>query len=109
MKKIVLLSLLIASAATPALAISRYNSMSFTCGQAKAIIDRERAVIMRYPSSRVRNMTLYDRFVSDSNACDTGFYAYQDYMPTKDRADCPVYICRPSTDFDEDDLIIPRR
>ncbi|MBB4570489.1 hypothetical protein [Rhizobium leucaenae] len=109
MKKIVLLSLLIASAATPALAISRYNSMSFTCGQARAIIDRERAVIMRYPSARVRNMTLYDRVVSDSNACDPGYYAYQDYMPTKDRPNCPVYTCRPSTDFDDDDLLIPHR
>ncbi|MDL2407286.1 hypothetical protein PY650_16760 [Rhizobium calliandrae] len=106
MKKIVLLGLLITSAATPALAISRYNSMSFTCGQAKAIIDRERAVIMRHPSSRVRNMTLYDRFVSDSNACDSGYYAYQDYLPTKDRSDCPVYTCRPSTDFDRHDLLL---
>ncbi|MBB3453679.1 hypothetical protein FHT86_001935 [Rhizobium sp. BK313] len=107
MKKIILLGLLIASAATPALAISRYNSLSFTCAQAKAIINRERAVIMRYPSTRVRNMTLYDRFVTDSDACDPGFYAYQDYMPTKDRSDCPVYTCRPSTDFDDDELFIP--
>jgi hypothetical protein len=107
MKKIIVLGLLIASAATPALAISRYNAMSYTCAQAKAIINRERAVIMRHPSARVRNMTLYDRFVSDSNACDPGYYAYQDYLPTKDRADCPVYTCRPSTDFDHDELIIP--
>jgi hypothetical protein len=107
MKKIIVLGLLIASGATPALAISRYNAMSYTCAQAKAIINRERAVIMRHPSARVRNMTLYDRFVSDSNACDPGYYAYQDYLPTKDRADCPVYTCRPSTDFDHDELIIP--
>jgi hypothetical protein len=106
MKKIMALGLLIASVASPALAISRYNSLNFTCGQAQATINRERAVIMRYPSSRVRNMTLYDRFVADSNSCDTGYYAYQDYLPTKDRPDCPVYICRPSTDFD-DDVLFP--
>jgi hypothetical protein len=105
MKKIILLGLLAASAATPALAISRYNSLSYTCAQAKALINRERAVIMRYPSQRVRNMTLYDRFVSDSDACDSGYYAYQDYLPTKDRPNCPVYTCRPSTDFDDDDRI----
>ncbi len=108
MKKIILLGLLIASAATPVSAISRYNSLSFTCAEARAVINRERAVIMRYPATRTRNMTLYDRFVSDSNACDVGYYAYQNYMPTKDRANCPVYTCRPSTDFDDDDIFLRR-
>ncbi|MDK4714639.1 hypothetical protein [Rhizobium sp. CNPSo 4039] len=108
MKNFILLGLLITSAATPALAISRYNSMSMTCAEARAVINRERAVIMRYPARRTPNMTLYDRYVADSGACDMGFYAYQDYLPTKDRASCPVYICRPATDLDDDDLIFRR-
>jgi len=108
MKKFILLGLLVTSAATPALAISRYNSMSMTCAEARAVINRERAVIMRYPARRTANMTLYDRYVADSGACDMGFYAYQDYLPTKDRASCPVYICRPATDLDDDDLIFRR-
>lgn len=108
MKKFILLGLLVTSAATPAFAISRYNSMSMTCAEARAVINRERAVIMRYPAKRTPNMTLYDRYVADSGACDLGFYAYQDYLPTKDRTSCPVYICRPTTDLDDDDLIFPR-
>ncbi|MGG6895436.1 MULTISPECIES: hypothetical protein [Rhizobium] len=108
MKKIILLGLLIASASTPALAISRYNSMSMTCAEAKATINRERAVIMRYPARRTSKMTLYDRYVADSRACDVGYYADQDYLPTKDRASCPVYICRPTSDL-EDELLIFRR
>ncbi|ASW06148.1 hypothetical protein PH562_15915 [Rhizobium sp. CNPSo 4062] len=108
MKNFILLGLLVTSAATPALAISRYNSMSMTCAEARAVINRERAVIMRYPARRTPNMTLYDRYVADSGACDMGFYAYQDYLPTKDRASCPVYICRPATDLDDDDLIFRR-
>ncbi len=108
MKKIALLGLLGISMATPALAISRYNSMSMTCAEAKAVINRERAVIMRYPARRTPNMTLYDRYVADSGACDIGYYAYQDYLPTKDRVSCPVYICRPTTDLDDDDLIFRR-
>ncbi|MBB6483389.1 hypothetical protein [Rhizobium lusitanum] len=108
MKKIVLLSLAIISASTPALAISRYNSMSMTCAEARATINRERAVIMRYPAKRTPKMTLYDRYVADSRSCDVGFYADQDYLPTKDRASCPVYICRPATDFDDDTLIFRR-
>jgi hypothetical protein len=105
-----LVSLFAASiAATPALAISRYNSMSYSCAQANAIIHRERAVIFRHPSGRVKNMTLYDRYVADSQACDFGYYAYRDYLPTKDTASCPVYTCVPSTDFDDDDEILPLR
>ena len=109
MRKIILLAALTACVASPAVAINRYNSMSYTCSAAQALIDRERAVIMRYPAPRTKNMTLYDRYVEDSRSCDVGFYAYQDYLPTKDTKSCPVYICRPSSDFDDDDLIIPGR
>lgn len=108
MKKIVLLGLAVAStAATPALAINRYNALSYTCPQAQALILRERAVILRYPAERVRNMTLYDRFVADRDSCDIGFYAYRTYIPTKGDQSCPVYICRPSSDFDHHRIIIP--
>jgi hypothetical protein len=108
MKKIIVLGLAATSAAaTPALAINRYNAMSYSCPQAQALIQRERAVILRYPADRVKNMTLYDRFVSDRDSCDVGYYAYQSYIPTKGTPSCPVYTCRPSTDFD-DDVIIPR-
>ncbi|MGO4565005.1 hypothetical protein AB4Z52_08035 [Rhizobium sp. 2YAF20] len=107
MRKSILLGLAIACAAvSQALAINRYNALSYTCPQAQALIQRERAVILRYPAERVRNMTLYDRFVSNSDSCDVGYYAYLSYIPTRGASVCPVYTCRPSTDFD-DDIIIP--
>jgi hypothetical protein len=107
MKKFILLGLATAcTAASPAFAINRYNALSYSCPQAQALIRRERAVILRYPAERVRNMTLYDRFVADSDSCDVGYYAYLSYIPTKGASSCPVYTCRPSTDFD-DDIIIP--
>ena len=108
MRKIILLAALSATMATPALAINRYNSMDYTCAEAQALINRERAVIMRYPAKHARNMTLYDRYVEDSRSCDVGYYADQDFLQTKDKKDCPVYVCRTSTDFD-DDIIIPGR
>jgi len=101
MKTTILIGLLAVCAATPALAISRYNAMTMTCASARATIDRERAVILRYPASRTKGMTLYDRFVQDSRSCDFGYYADRTYIPTKDTASCPVYICRPTTDFDD--------
>jgi hypothetical protein len=108
MKKIIALGMTVASvAATPVLAINRYNAMSYSCQQAQALIQREGAVILRYPADRVKNMTLYDRFVFDRDFCDVGDYAYRSYVPTKGTPSCPVYTCRPSTDFD-DDVIIPR-
>lgn len=109
MQKIILLAAVAACAATPALAINRYNSMSYTCSQAQTLINRERAVIMRYPAPRTKNMTLYDRYVEDTRSCDVGYYAYQDYLPTKDTKSCPVYTCRSSSDLDVDDIIIPGR
>lgn len=83
MKNFILLSLLVTSAATPALAISRYSSMSMTCAEARAIINRERAVIMRYPARRTPNMTLYDRYVADSGACDVGFMPIRIIFPRR--------------------------
>ncbi|PZM17273.1 hypothetical protein [Rhizobium tubonense] len=101
MKKIVLLGLLAVSAmTTPALAINRYNSMSYTCSQAQALVGRERAVIFRYNSGRT-NLPLYDRFVADRDSCDIGFYADRSYIPTKDSKSCPVNSCVPGSDYDE--------
>lgn len=108
MKRMIMISLLAVAAATPALAISRYNAMTMTCAGARATINRERAVILRYPASRTRGMTLYDRFVQDTRSCDYGYYADRTYIPTKDTPSCPVYICRPTTDFD-DELIFRHR
>lgn len=92
--------------ATPALAISRYNSRSMSCDEAHRRIAAERAVILRYPSTRVAGMTLYDRFVSNAGMCGNREIPERFVVPTKDRPNCPVYACKPATD---DDLFIFRR
>jgi hypothetical protein len=100
MKRAILLGLLAAStAANTAFAIGRYDARTYTCSQAQALIDREEAVIFRYPASRAQNMTLYDRYVSDGGFCDRGYYASRAYIPTRDSPSCPVYMCRSTTDF----------
>jgi len=108
MQKIVLLAALAASMATPALAINRYNSMAYSCSAAQAIINRERAVIFRHPATRTKNLTLYDRYVSDRGACNFNEYAFQDYLPTKDNKSCPVYTCHSTSELDDDDIIFRR-
>ncbi|ODS56564.1 MAG: hypothetical protein ABS40_07040 [Agrobacterium sp. SCN 61-19] len=80
--------------AQPALAISRYNSTALTCDQVRQRVLNEGAVILRYPSTRVQGMTLYDRYVTRSAMCDPHEYAERAYVPTRDTARCPVLNCQ---------------
>ena len=85
-------------AASPALAISRYNSQSMSCAAARQAVLEQRAVIFRYPSKRVAGMTLYDRYVRDNRQCDSHEYAERAYIPTRDNPKCPVLACEPLPD-----------
>ncbi|MDH4414416.1 MAG: hypothetical protein QE484_13985 [Rhizobium sp.] len=85
--------------AQPAFAISRYNSTTLTCDQVRQRVLNEGAVILRYPSTRVKGMTLYDRYVTRNAQCDPHEYAERAYVPTRDAARCPVLSCQ---DFDPD-------
>lgn len=80
--------------AEPALAISRYNSTTLTCDQVRQRVINERAVILRYPSTRVKGMTLYDRYVTRSAMCDPHEYAERAYVPARDTDRCPVLNCQ---------------
>jgi hypothetical protein len=85
--------------ASPAMAISRYNSLDRTCEAAHQAIDSEKSVLLRYPS-RSGKVVLYDRYVTDTNQCGTNFYAARTYVPTKDNPSCPVYNCKSSSALD---------
>jgi hypothetical protein len=100
MQKIILLAVLGATIATPALAINRYNSMAYSCAAAQALINREHAVIFRHPADYTPNMTVYDRYVVDRSACNYDEYAFWDHMPTKDSKSCPVYTCHSTSELD---------
>lgn len=88
--------------AQPALAISRYNSTALTCDEVRQRVINERAVILRYPSTRVKGMTLYDRYVTRNALCDQRQYAARAYVPTRDTDRCPVLNCQ---DFEPDTLL----
>jgi hypothetical protein len=81
-------------ATSPALAISRYNSLTISCQAARAAIRNEGAVILRYPSKRVPGMTLFDRYIRNSNYCDVNKYAEWTTVPTKDNPRCRVLNCQ---------------
>lgn len=93
----VLLMTSVASAG-PALAISRYESLSRTCGAVQQLIAGERAVLLRYPS-RSSGIVLYDRYVADVGQCAASEYAARTSVPTRDNPMCPVYNCRSTSVF----------
>ena len=92
--KTVLIALTLLSLASPAAAISRYNSLTMTCEAARQAIRSEGAVILRHPSVRVKDMTLYDRYVRESRYCSVNQYAEDAYIPTRDNPRCPVLNCQ---------------
>lgn len=96
--KIVIAATALACLASPALAISRYNSLDRSCEGVRQLIKSEKAVLLRYPSTR-GNLILYDRYVAGTEQCDTDFYAAQTSIPTKDNPNCPVRNCRSSSDI----------
>ncbi len=88
------LAALLAFPAGDALAISRYNSGSMMCSAIHDALDKERAVIFRYPSG-AGGSQLYDRYVSDRAQCSVGTEARQSVIPSSDGG-CAVVSCRQS-------------
>ncbi len=70
-------------------AISRYNSASMSCAQVRAVVRSEGAVILRWRSDR--GIQRYGRFVAHDGFCPSSESAQISYIPTADRASCPVY------------------
>jgi hypothetical protein len=85
--------------AAPAHAISRYNSQGMSCNKVQSTVQREGAVILRYPSQRNPNHILYDRYVANGRYCAIGEVAVGSSVPTRDRNRCYVLKCE---SFDAD-------
>ena len=101
--KAVLMALGLVLLSAEAHAISRYNSTSMTCNEIKATIRDEGAVILRWRSKS--GIQRYNRFVYHGGFCSAGERAEITYVPSSDRASCPVRACRY---WDPDDDVIFR-
>lgn len=91
----------IALCSSNALAINRYNVTTLTCDNARQILRDQGAAIFRYPSKKVSGMTLYDRYVRNSQSCDYDEYAERATVPTSDNLKCPVLNCEPISNLDD--------
>ena len=90
------LALMIALSVTgPAFAIERINTPQTSCAAIQSVIQRDGAAILRYPSERVANYTLYDRYVAGDRFCRRDERAEPASVPSADGASCRVLLCEP--------------
>ncbi len=97
MLKVLMIAIAFLLTSGSAEAISRYNSKSLSCANAKSLVKRQGAVIYRYPSKRNASLILYDRFVAHGGKCAYGETAAVKGIPTRSGS-CRLLYCRPSTD-----------
>jgi hypothetical protein len=105
--KTVLFAVCMSLVSVEAHAISRYNSTSLSCGEARAIIRSEGAAIMRWSSTRTPGLPLYGRFVDHDGFCPESYRAENSFIPTADRNSCLLLECKPFSP--DDDFLIFRQ
>jgi len=92
--KTILLAACMTLVAAQAQAISRYDPTHMSCGKVQATIARQGAVILRYQSTRVPGVPLYDRYVQSQQFCTMSEVMTRAYVPSADSKSCLVYNCK---------------
>lgn len=100
MKRLTLCLCLVAIS-LPAHALNRYATPTLTCERIQTILKEENAAILRYPSPRIADLTLYDIYVSNGRFCSSGEYGATAYVPARDTRQCRVLECKQRTDDDQ--------
>lgn len=103
--KMILLTASGVVAASGANAEPRYNPRIMQCADVQQAIRDNGAVTLRYMSTRVQNLPLYNRYVRNSSYCDSSEFATPANVPTADNPICRVNICQHRTRDDERDWL----
>ena len=86
-------------AASPASAIERLQTATRSCAEIQSYVRANRAVIVQYPAAQRSAGLLYDRAVANSDVCLGNGFGEQSYVPSRDKRNCAIWVCRPSTDL----------
>ncbi|WP_250939675.1 hypothetical protein [Allorhizobium sonneratiae] len=86
---------------TAGFAIERYESTHYTCSDLHQILQQQGAAILRYPSSHVPGLPLYDRYVRGDMQCGFSKTLEETDIPAKDTSHCPVYHCIDADPYDD--------
>jgi hypothetical protein len=91
-QKLLTLTAILLTAGAPAFAIQRQQTTTRTCSDVQALVRAQGEVILQY--SGRSGVPLYDRAVADRDRCIGSGYGQQTYMPTRDKANCAVWVCK---------------
>jgi hypothetical protein len=87
--KTLLISLGLGALATAAAAQGRPSTLAMTCGQTRALIAQQGAIVLS------TGLHTYDRYVRDQGFCPLGEITQPVWERTADAAQCPIgYRCR---------------
>ncbi len=87
------LILVLVAVTMPAHAVSRYATPGLSCARVQGILESEGLAILRYPSPRNSQLTLYDMYAHSSRFCPDGEIARPASVPTSDNNRCRVRRC----------------
>jgi len=74
-------------------AITRIRADRNSCAVLQQTLAREGAAVIRWPSKRVSNYLLYDRYVSPRYRCRLGWEPVRATVPAADNPRCVVHRC----------------
>jgi hypothetical protein len=98
------ITLLLLALAVPAHAITRIRADRNTCATLQETLARQGAAVIRWPSARIANYFLYDRYVGRNYLCPFGEVLTPVTVPAADNPRCVVYRCeRPEPIFNFQD------
>ncbi|GAB4360111.1 MAG: hypothetical protein Kow0026_22220 [Oricola sp.] len=86
-------ALLLFALAVPAGAISRIRADLNSCATLQRTLAREGAAVIRWPSRRIANYFLYDRYVGPHYLCPLGEVPVPATVPAADNPRCLVFRC----------------
>jgi hypothetical protein len=79
-------------------AAEKFAASNATCERVKGLIARDGEVVLRFPSSRVAGMTLYDRYVQNDRRCESNDMTISKFVATADHPRCELSVCSPNSD-----------
>ena len=81
-------------ASGPAAAMNQYNTVTLSCSEVQAAVQRDGQAQLRYPSPDDPSQPLYGAFVANSSYCNARATKTVT-VPARDTAQCRVRRCKP--------------
>ncbi|QKV20441.1 hypothetical protein [Oricola thermophila] len=86
-------TLLLFAVVSPASAIERFRSDIYSCASVKETLHALGAAVIQYPSTRVDNYMLYDRYVASRAHCSPDEKVVPATVIASDTETCGVHRC----------------